>query len=462
MPADSKKAKKYEGDDRRQDPLNILVVDDEFNIRKTLSICLETEGHKVIAISNFQDALAEASRRSFELAFVDLRLGTEDGLDLIPALLATTPWLKIIVITVYASIDTAVEAMRRGATDYIPKPFTPAQIKLAVQKVFEMRSLEQRVAALQEDLGRAHPEIDFSSLNLAMQRAVNLARQAASSEATILLRGESGTGKTFLARAIHSWSRRSAKPMSIVSCPSFPSELLESELFGHVKGAFTGAVRDNPGRIATCEGGTLFLDEISDLPLSLQPKLLRFVQEKEYERVGDHVTRKADVRLIAATNTELESAVKAGHFREDLFYRLAVIQIEIPPLRDRPEDVADLAEKLLAFHGRNNHRAFHGFTEEALGALCRYQWPGNVRELSNTIERAAILCRADRISLECLPAIFLAGDMTPKIGDPVTIEKIEEQHIRRVLAGTKSLQEAADILGIDQATLWRRRKKYGI
>jgi NtrC-family two-component system response regulator AlgB len=443
-------------------PLNILVVDDEVNIRKTLSVCLETEGHKVIAVSNFQDALAEASRRSFELAFVDLRLGTEDGLDLIPALLATTPWLKIIVITVYASIDTAVEAMRRGATDYIPKPFTPAQIKLAVQKVFEMRTLEQRIATLQEDLGRAHPEIDFSSANPAMQRVVNLARQAASSDATILLRGESGTGKTVLARAIHSWSHRAAKPISVVSCPTFPSELLESELFGHAKGAFTGAVRDHPGRIAACEGGTLFLDEISDLPLSLQPKLLRFVQDKEYERVGDCATRKADVRIIAATNINLETAVREGRFREDLFYRLAVIQIEIPPLRERPEDVAVLAERLLVFYGRSNHRSFLGFTPEALRSLCRYQWQGNVRELSNAIERAAILCRADRVGIENLPAILGPGGSAPKIGDRMTLEKIEEQHIRRVLAGTKSLQEAAAILGIDQATLWRRRKKYGI
>ncbi|MFH0813308.1 MAG: sigma-54 dependent transcriptional regulator [Pseudomonadota bacterium] len=438
------------------------MVDDEVNIRKTLSVCLETEGHKVIAVSNFQDALAEASRRSFELAFVDLRLGMDDGLDLIPALLAATPWLKIIVITAYASIDTAVEAMRRGATDYIPKPFTPAQVKLSVHKLFEMRTLEQRVAALQEDLGRSHPEIDFSSTSPVMQRAVNLARQVTPSDATILLRGESGTGKTVLARAIHSWSNRANKPMSIVSCPSFSSELLESELFGHIKGAFTGAIRDNPGRIAACEGGTLFLDEIGDLSLSLQPKLLRFVQDREYERVGDYSTRKANVRIITATNVNLEKAVKEGRFREDLFYRLNVIQIEIPPLRERPDDVVMLADKLLAFYGRNNHRFFIGFTQEALQALRQYPWPGNVRELSNVVERAAILSQTDRVGVEYLPTNLLPSDSTTNIGDPVTIEKIEEQHIRRILATTKSLQEAADILGIDQATLWRRRKKYGI
>jgi two-component system, NtrC family, response regulator AlgB len=443
-------------------PLNVLIVDDELNIRKTLTIALETEGHKVTAVSNVQDAQAEAARRSFDLAFIDLRLGTDDGLDLIPLLLAASPWLKVIVITAYASVDTAVEAMRRGATDYIPKPFTPAQIDLAVRKVFQVRSLEQKVAALQEDLVRQHPEIDFASKNPQMQKAVKLARQAAASEANLLLTGESGTGKTVLARAIHSWSSRAARPFNIVSCPSIPSELLESELFGHTKGAFTGAVRDNPGRIAASDGGTLLLDEIADLPLPLQPKLLRFIQDREYEHVGDPVPRKADVRLIAATNAKLEDAVKAGRFREDLYFRLNVISIEIPALRQRRDDIPAIAERLLAFHARNNHRMFLGFTVEALEALTAYAWPGNLRELSNAVERAAILCRTDRVGRECLPASLTGAEAEARIGDAVSLEKIEEAHIRRVLATARSLQEASAILGIDQATLWRRRKRYGI
>lgn len=442
--------------------LNIIVVDDEVNIRKTLSLCLEGEGHTVVAVSNFEDAVAEASRRSFELAFVDLRLGTASGLDLIPALLATAPWLKIIVITAYASIESAVEAMRRGAMDYLPKPFTPTQVHIVVHKVMEVRALERKVAGLLDDMERSHPEVDFSTESHAMQRAVNLARQVAPTDATVLLQGESGTGKTQLARAIHTWSKRFSKSMAIVSCPSLSPELLESELFGHVRGAFTGAIRDNPGRIAACEGGTLFLDEIGDLPLSLQPKLLRFLQEREYERLGDHTTRRADIRIITATNTDLDKAAKEGRFREDLFYRLNVIQIVLPPLRQRQEDIGPIAERLLAFFGRQRQRDYLGFTEEALDALRRYGWPGNVRELHNVIERATILCQSDKVGTECLPENLTPTHRAPNIGDPVSLEKLEELHIRRVLASSKSLQEAAEILDMDQATLWRRRKKYRI
>ena len=442
--------------------LNILVVDDELNIRKTLTVFLETEGHKVVAVSNFQDAVSENSRHSFDLAFVDLRLGTQSGLDLIPVLLASSPWIKIVVITAYASIDTAVEAIKRGATDYIPKPFTPAQVKLAVQKTAEVRSLEQHVDALRTDLNRINPEVEFTSSSPVMQRTLDLARQVASTDSIILLTGENGTGKSVLARAIHAWSSRSNKPFAEISCPSLSPELLESELFGHVKGAFTGAVRDNPGRIASCEGGTLFLDEIGDLPLSVQPKLLRFIQERQYERLGDHATRKADVRLVAATNANLEQAVKDHRFREDLYYRLNVIPIEIPPLRERSEDIAALAVAMLSFFARNNHRPVQRFTDKAMNALKRHVWPGNVRELRNVAERASILCPHELVGIEFLPEALEPEGESIKPGDLVSIERLEEMHIRRVLASTKSLQEAADILGIDQATLWRRRKRYNI
>jgi len=444
-------------------PLAVLLVDDEPNIRKVLGISLEAEGHHVTAVSNSKDAVNEARRRCFDLALVDLRLGAESGMELITALRAFCSWTRIVVITAYASIDTAVEAMRRGAFDYLPKPFTHEQVALVARRVAEVRALEQQVAALQETLGEISPEVDLTSRSPVMQRTVQLARQVADSAATILISGESGTGKTVLARAIHSWSSRASKPFYVVSCPSLSPELLESELFGHAKGSFTGALRDYPGRIAACQGGTLLLDEISDLPLSIQPKLLRLLQDKVYERVGEVETRRADVRIIAATNLDIEAAVRAKTFREDLFYRLNVVDITVPPLRERREDIPSLTERILAFFARQNHRRLLGLTDDALGVLQVYDWPGNVRELHNAIERAVLLCNEDRIGVEHLPVkLAPVNEPVPNIGDAVSLDKIEEIHIRRVLGGARSLDEAAAILGMDSVTLWRRRKKYGI
>jgi two-component system, NtrC family, response regulator AlgB len=442
--------------------LSILVVDDEPNIRKTLAIALEAEGHRVVAVSNFKDAMSEASRRFFDMALVDLRLGTESGMGLIPALRTACPWIRVVVITAYASIDTAVEAMRRGAFDYLPKPFTPDQLLLLIRKVTEMRTLEQKVAALQEALNEAAPEADLTSRSPVMQKTLAMAQRVADSDATLLVRGESGTGKTMLARAIHFWSRRSAKNFGVVSCPSLSLELLESELFGHVKGAFTGALQDHLGRIAACEGGTLFLDEIGDLPLPLQAKLLRVLQEKEYERVGEVETRKADLRIIAATSVDLAEAVKVGRFREDLFYRLNVVEIIIPPLRERQEDILPLAEGFLVFFARQNHRGLLGFTEKARLILQHYHWPGNVRELRNVLERAVLLSTGETIGVENMPIHLAPMPTSPKVGDLVSLESIQENHIRQVLAATKSLEEAARVLGMDPVTLWRRRKKYGV
>jgi NtrC-family two-component system response regulator AlgB len=442
--------------------LSVLVVDDETNIRKTISLCLEIEGCRVRAVSNFDDAVAEIKQGVFDVAFLDLRLGTRNGLELIPYLQFHSPRAKIVIITAYASIDSAIEAMRKGASDYLPKPFTPAQLKMIIAKISEIGDMQRQIEYLTSSLTASVPEIDFSSQSSAMKKVMAVAREAAAASATILLRGESGTGKTILARAIHDWSLRAGKPFLSVSCPSLSAELLESELFGHAKGSFTGALRDYPGRISLAQEGTLFLDEIGDLPLAIQPKLLRFIQEKKYERLGENITRNADVRLIAASNLDLGQAVAAGRFREDLYYRLNVVEIDMPPLRERKEDIAAIAGNMLRFFGRSNHRAYAGFSAEALDALKKYNWPGNLRELRNTVERIAIFCKTEAVGLECLPDKICESEEAPRLGDAVDLDKIEEIHIRRILASTTSMQQAADTLGIDTATLWRKRKKYGI
>ncbi len=441
--------------------MDALIVDDELNIRKTLGISLENLGCRVAGVGNVAGALEELSRGNFDLAFVDLRLGTESGMGLVPRVLAASPATRVVVITAFASIETAVEAIQLGADDYLPKPFTPAQVRLVVEKALKLRRLDEQLKELRRLPGS---EAELSSRSPRMQRVLALARQAAASDASILLRGENGTGKGVLARAIHEWSRRAGRPFTVVSCPALSADLLESELFGHVKGAFTGAVSDFAGRIAACQEGTLFLDEIGDLPPRLQPKLLRFLQDKEYERVGESVIRRADVRLLAATNVDLEKAVATGAFREDLFYRLNVISLELPPLRERAEDILPLAGSFLSFFARLNHRPWLEFSEGARQALQAHAWPGNVRELRNAVERAVILGSGSRVEREHLPD-GLAGpspDRAPEVGDAVSLQALEEAHLRRVLARSRSMDEAASILAIDVATLWRKRKKLGL
>jgi len=443
--------------------VDVIVIDDDPSLRRTIRATLETHLHRVAEAANGAETLKLLRSKTFEVALLDLRLGQEKGLDLLSELLRHSPDVSVVVITAYATIETAVEAMRRGAFDYLPKPFTPDQLRLVFDRITRVRRLRSQVEELEEQVRSAVPEVDLQTTESAMRQVLDVAFRVAASEATLLLRGESGTGKGVLARAVHARSRRAAAPFVTVHCPSLSAELLESELFGHVRGAFTGAVRDTVGKVAAAEGGTLFLDEVGDLPPPLQAKLLRLLQEKGYERVGEPEARTADVRILAATNHDLEAAVAAGTFREDLLYRLNVIEVTLPPLRQRPGDILPLADHLLRFFARQAGKPLAGFTDEAREALRRHSWPGNVRELRNAVERGVILAAGERVGLADLP-VQVGSPPRPgvEVGSRVTLEELEIEHIRRVLAAVPTIEEAATVLGIDPTTLYRKRKRYGL
>lgn len=442
--------------------LRVLIIDDEKNIRTTLSLCVEQMGCEVKAVASADAALTALHHEPFDLAFLDLRLGEANGIELIPMLLAESGNLIIVVMTAFATIDSAVEAIKRGAADYLPKPFQPAQIRNLIDRCIKQRDLSRHVSDLESRLREAAPEIELESDSAKIRAVLEVATRAAASDAAVLLRGESGTGKTVLARTIHSLSPRRKNPFVVVNCPTLSEELLTSELFGHARGAFTGAVRDQAGRVETAEGGTLFLDEIGEISPSLQAKLLRFLEEKEFERLGENKTRRANVRTIAATNRDLVDHVGKGLFREDLLYRLNVIDLQMPPLRERPEDILRLARRFLGFFAKSMRRRTPDLSKAAEAALLAYTWPGNIRELRNTIERAVILWPAQVIEPEAFPAHISqhARSTVPQLGGNFSLEDIEKEHISRIVARSPTLDDAAATLGIDASTLWRKRKKY--
>ena len=443
--------------------MNILIIDDEASLRKTLRIVLETMQHHVTETNDSARALELLSHRPFDAAFLDLRLGREQGMDLLPQLLRLSPGLDVVVITAYATIATAVEAMRAGACDYLPKPYTPEQLRLVLERISKMRRLQSHVEDLERQVRSFVPEADLQTSDPAMKQALELAMKAADSEASILLRGESGTGKGVLARAVHARSKRAEGPFVTIHCPSLSAELLESELFGHAAGAFTGAVRATVGKVTVAEGGTLFLDEVGDLPAALQAKLLRLLQEKRYERVGETQTRVADARILAATNRNLEADTATGKFREDLLYRLNVIEVTLPPLRQRRADILPLVEHLLRYFAEQTGKSLPGLSDEARQAILRYPWPGNVRELRNAIERGVILAAGPQLGLADLPT-QIGSPPAPgiELGGRITLDQLEAEHIRRVLASTATIEEASKTLGIDPSTLYRKRKRYGL
>jgi two-component system response regulator AtoC len=434
----------------------ILIVDDEEIVRESLADWLAKDGYTVDAAPDGESALARLRSDEWSIALVDLKMPGMDGLQVLEAARKLNPEIAVVMITAYATVETAVRAIKLGATDYIVKPFDPEELSLVVQKILSHQAITRENAALRKALQKDFRFHDIVSRSPIMQRALALARSAAQTSSTLLILGESGTGKELLARAIHAESPRRTGPFVAVSCAALPDTLLESELFGHEKGAFTGAVARHKGTFETASHGTLFLDEIGDISPKLQLDLLRVLEDRKFFRVGGNEPVEVDVRIVAATNRDLKKAVESGSFREDLFYRLNVIPITLPPLRDRAEDIPALVETLLERLGVELNRKVDGLSREAMARLVRYSFPGNIRELRNILERALVIAPGPIVQLSDLE---LPADAPARTDD--TLEAVEKQHIIRVLeqAGG-NVSQAARMLDIDRVTLYSKIKKY--
>jgi two-component system NtrC family response regulator len=443
----------------------ILVVDDEAAQRELIRGFLERQGYEALTAAGGEQALEILKREPVELILTDQRMPDFSGLELLKSARALNPEIYVIVMTAYGNIETAVEAMKAGASEYLTKPLHLEELRHKIERIRERHLLYVENQELRQALESRHRIEGIIGESGQMLEVVSLVRRVAASEATVLIRGESGTGKELIAKAIHYASPRASAPLVRVNCAALPENLLESELFGHERGAFTGAVATRKGRFETADGGTLFLDEIGDLPLHLQAKLLRVLQEKEFERVGSSQPIKVNVRVLSATHRDLEALMKSGQFREDLYYRLNVVTIMLPPLRERRQDLPMLMEHFLAAFAKKNHKTIRGFTHEARQALLRYDYPGNVRELENLIERAVVLTRDEVIGREDLPLTLEEAEETADKRPNLTaaVEGLERRMIQDALARAGGIQtRAAELLGITERALRYKLKKYGL
>ncbi|WP_242337901.1 sigma-54 dependent transcriptional regulator [Anaeromyxobacter sp. SG66] len=440
----------------------ILVVDDEEIVRESLGGWLEKDGYTVGTMPEGRSAIEALKRERWSIMIVDLKMPGMDGLQVLEEAKKLQPDVAVVIMTAYATVDTAVSAMKMGAYDYLVKPFDPEELSLMMQKIVSQQSLVRENAVLRQALRQEYRFRDLLSKSPAMQSVFELARTAARSNSTILVLGESGSGKEVLARAIHAESPRAEGPFVAVSCAALTESLLESELFGHEKGAFTGAISRRKGKFEAAHGGTLFLDEVGDIGPKLQLDLLRVLEERRFHRVGGNEPIEVDVRIVAATNRDLRRAAREGKFREDLFYRLNVIPILIPPLRERREDIPLLVENFVERLSVEMKRRIEGLTPEAMSALMAHDWPGNVRELRNVLERGAVVASGPVVQLSDLglPAKL---DAPPRHGTLASLEEVERRHVAAMLAHTNgNVSQSARILGIDRVTLYNKMKKWGL
>lgn len=454
----------------------IVVVDDDGEMRSLLKDYLENAGFAVSPFSTATEALAalgpsgnlSADREDGDIDVIisDIRMPQMDGLEFSTQLQRVRPEIPVILITAFGSIETAIEAMRRGAFHYVVKPFKLAEMGVNVDRALEHRKLQRDNTALRKEVKRTWTIGNVIGKSPEMKAVFDLVNRVSQATANILITGESGTGKEVVARAIHEGGPRATKPFVAINCTAIPETLLESELFGHAKGSFTGAIHRKRGLFEEAEGGTLFLDEIGDMNISLQSKLLRVIQERKVRAVGENIARDVDVRIIAATHKDLKLAIKEGRFREDLYYRLSVIPITIPPLRNRKEDIPLLAEHFLKKYAAMNNLKVKGFTKRAMSKMMSLKWEGNVRELENFVERAVVLCEGTLIDEKDIPAqeVESAEQFFGRAtGDFPTVAQLEERYIRLVLEKTGGRKDkASQILGINRRTLYRKEREYGL
>jgi len=441
---------------------SLLIVDDELHVRESLSRWFLEDGYGVETAASGKDALALLGRRRFDVVITDIKMPGMDGLDLLKRIREVDPKASIILITAYASVNTAVEGLKSGAYDYLVKPFDPEELSRVVEKACEHVRLKEENIALKRRLATAGRELVVGE-SPRMKRVLELVDSVAPTDTTVMIRGESGTGKELIARMIHAESPRAFGPMVAVNCGALPEGILESELFGHEKGAFTGATGRRKGKLELADGGTLFLDEIGEIPPKVQVELLRALEDKQVVRVGGTQPVPVDFRVICATNRDLEQAVREGTFREDLYYRIAVFRIDLPPLRKRPEDIMPISEHYLKRFSEAMGRRVTGFSREARELMLTYNWPGNIRELVNAVERALVVCEEGEIRPEYLPIRERRGDGSAGQEDDLSLQAMERRHILKVLKRCQfNITHAARLLGIDRVTLYNKMRKYGI
>lgn len=437
----------------------ILIIDDEINILKTIELSLIASGYTPEAFSNPVEGVNRAKQVFFDVAFIDLKMQPMDGLAVLEAIKKHSPDTTVVLMTAHGSIESAVEAIKKGAYNYISKPFTHKEFLHIVEKAFEHHRLSKQVRGINYELEEALQKDAFITVNQQTKEILKTAMEVADSDIPILIEGESGTGKELLAKFIHSNSSRKDNPFIAINCSAIPENLFESELFGHVKGAFTSAIKDRIGRLELADGGTLFLDEVADIPKQMQVKLLRFLQNKEFERVGESLTHNVDVRIISATNRKVENDLSEGILREDFYYRIVGVRFQIPPLRDRKDDIEELLRKFISRYAVNREIIV---SEETQKLLSDYDWPGNVREFETVVKRLLVFAKDNVVKPEYLPAEI--ADFKPKqVQQSIPkIDELERQHIDEVLKLASTTKEAARILGISETTLWRKRKLYGL